>query len=168
LAEAKVGGEIDAFCTRCKMVLAHTVLAMVGTKVARVRCNTCGSDHAHRSAPGARSRSSPSKPREPKVVLSFEDRIAGKDVAGAVTYDPKATFQLEQLVRHPTFGMGIVTAVRDDKIDVAFKASQKTLVHKRTAQQPRPSFHPPRQSPEHSPADKPLAPEHAADPASDA
>ena len=48
----KVGGEVDAFCTRCRLTLAHTILAMVGTKLARVRCNTCNGDHAYRSAPG--------------------------------------------------------------------------------------------------------------------
>ena len=26
----KVGGDVDAWCTRCKMNLGHTVLAMVG------------------------------------------------------------------------------------------------------------------------------------------
>ena len=30
------------------MTLAHTILAMVGTKIARVKCNTCGGDHVYR------------------------------------------------------------------------------------------------------------------------
>ena len=38
---SKTGGEVDCFCTRCKMVLAHTILAMVGDRPARVKCNTC-------------------------------------------------------------------------------------------------------------------------------
>ena len=33
----RVGGDIDASCTRCKMILGHTILAMVGSKPARVR-----------------------------------------------------------------------------------------------------------------------------------
>ena len=56
MATHKVGGEVDAFCTRCKMDLAHTILAMVGTKPVRVRCNTCGGDHAFRGPPGASER----------------------------------------------------------------------------------------------------------------
>ena len=32
--------------------LAHTILAMVGPKIVRVRCNTCGGDHAFRGAAG--------------------------------------------------------------------------------------------------------------------
>ena len=30
MATHRVGGEVDASCTRCKMELAHTILAMVG------------------------------------------------------------------------------------------------------------------------------------------
>ena len=39
MATHRVGGEVDATCTRCKMELAHTILAMVGPKIIRVRCN---------------------------------------------------------------------------------------------------------------------------------
>jgi hypothetical protein len=136
MATNKVGGEIDAFCTRCKLTLAHTILAMVGTKPARVRCNTCGGDHAYRSAPGAKT---PAKPRSStprasaaaKVVIGWDERLAGKDVAAAKKYSPRETFVPEELVNHPTFGIGIVTAVRHDKVDVAFKADLKTLIHGR-------------------------------------
>jgi hypothetical protein len=43
------------------------------------------------------------------------------------------TFQVDELITHPTFGLGIVRAVRQDKVDVAFKASERTLVHGRQA-----------------------------------
>jgi hypothetical protein len=151
-----VGGEIDAFCTRCKMTLAHTILAMVGSKVARVRCNTCNGDHVYRNEPGAR-RSAPSKPREKKVVVSFEQRLDGKDVANAPTYSPKETYALDQVLQHSTFGVGIVTAVRTDKIDVAFKADVKTLIHGRSGGAgAKPAFTPPAARRD-GPADKPMA-----------
>ncbi len=43
-----VGGDIDAFCSRCKLDLGHTVVAMVGSRVVQVICNTCGSHHRYR------------------------------------------------------------------------------------------------------------------------
>jgi hypothetical protein len=144
MAAHTVGGEVDAFCTRCKLQLAHTILAMVGSKIARVRCNTCGGDHAFRSTP-ARTRA-PSQPRasHERVIISFEQQLAGKDVSTAARYSPKSAYQVEQLIDHPTFGLGIVMAVREDKIDVVFKAAEKTLVHRRAdAAAPRPAFHPP-------------------------
>jgi hypothetical protein len=136
-----VGGEVDAFCTRCKLTLAHTVLAMVGAKIARVRCNTCGGDHAFRSTP-TRTRTTPAAraPHE-RVIISFEQQLAGRDLAKAAKYSAKDNYQVDQLIDHPTFGLGIVSGIREDKVDVVFKISQKTLVHRRgETPSPRPSF----------------------------
>ena len=52
----KVGADIDAWCTRCKMNLGHTILAMVGSKPVRVRCNTCQGEHNYRGSAGAEPR----------------------------------------------------------------------------------------------------------------
>jgi hypothetical protein len=164
MATHKVGGEVDAFCTRCKLTLAHTILAMVGTKIIRVRCNTCGGDHVYRSAPGTTDRppaaraSKPRADRPEKVVISFEDQLAGKDIANAPKYSPKDTYQLDQVIQHPTFGLGLVTLVRGDKVDIAFKSETKTLVHGRGgAPTDKPAFSPPSSRPT-GPADKPVSP----------
>lgn len=171
MATHKVGGEVDAPCTRCKLTLAHTILAMVGTKIVRVRCNTCGGDHVYRSAPGTTDRptssssrasssraSAPKEDRPAKVVISFEEQLAGKDIANAPKYSPKDTYQLDQVIQHPTFGLGLVTAVRGDKVDIAFKSETKTLVHGRGgAPSEKPAFSPPSARPT-GPADKPLSP----------
>lgn len=166
MATYKVGGEVDAFCTRCKLTLAHTILAMVGTKIVRVRCNTCGGDHVYRSAPGitdrpasSTSRASASKADKPaKVVITFEEQLAGKDIANAPKYSPKDTYQVDQVIQHPTFGLGLVTAVRGDKVDITFKSESKTLVHGRGgAPTEKPAFSPP-SARSTSPADKPLSP----------
>lgn len=173
MATHKVGGEVDAFCTRCKLSLAHTILAMVGTKIARVRCNTCMGEHAYRSAPGLTDRPSASSSRSTsssratgasraekpeKVVISFEEQLAGKDIANAPKYSPKDTYQVDQVIQHPTFGLGLVTAVRGDKADIAFKSETKTLVHGRSGSpSERPAFQPPNARAT-APADKPVAP----------
>ena len=177
----KVGGEVDAFCTRCRLTLAHTILAMVGTKIARVRCNTCNGDHAFRSAPGSTDKpstssrsssggsSTPRAPRasrssEDKVIISFEEQLAGKDIASAPRYSPKDTYKVDQVVQHPTFGLGLVTAVRGEKVDIAFKSEAKTLVHARGgAPAEKPAFSPPTAK-STGPADKPMAAEAPAAP----
>lgn len=40
-----VGRDIDSHCSRCRLDLAHTIIAMVGVKVVQARCNTCGAVH---------------------------------------------------------------------------------------------------------------------------
>jgi hypothetical protein len=128
----RVGGDIDAFCTRCKMELGHTVLAMVASKPVRVRCNTCGGEHNYRgsSAPARKSSWVPASERTARpAVTSWEALLREKDVSRARRYSAKDRYQRDDLLQHPVFGIGLVQEVRGDKISVAFKADVKTLVH---------------------------------------
>lgn len=136
----RVGGEIDALCNRCELNLAHTIVAMVGTKVIKVKCNTCGSDHQYRgeqplvkalsfaapkkSASGAKPRASASTSK-----ASWEDKFQGKDISRPKRYSPAETFAEDDVVDHPTFGLGLVVHVRGDKVDISFKQAERTLVH---------------------------------------
>jgi hypothetical protein len=75
-------------------------------------------------------------------VVSVSEQIEARGATTARAYSPRATFQVDELINHPTFGLGIVRAVREDKVDVAFKTAERTLVHGRpgtdtgTASQP--------------------------------
>jgi hypothetical protein len=126
----KVGGDIDAFCTRCKMELGHTVLAMVGTKPVRVRCNTCQGEHNYRGPSAKAPRKAAA--REKPTVTSWEALLAQKDISRARKYSAREKFEAEEVLSHPVFGIGLVQEVRGDKIQVAFKADVKTLVHGKT------------------------------------
>jgi transposase-like protein len=44
----RVGDYIDAYCSRCKRVLDHSVVALEGDEVSRVRCRTCEYEHSYR------------------------------------------------------------------------------------------------------------------------
>ena len=173
MSQHKVGGEVDAICTRCKLVradgrpqlLAHTILAMMGTKIARVRCNTCGSDHVYRADAPASSSSGPRPPRTPgaspaessRAAVSVVDELRKRDPTTLQKYSFKVSFKVDDFIEHPTFGQGIVTAVRGDKVEVAFKSEVRTLVHARAEglSQARPTFQRPSAAPS-GPADKPL------------
>ena len=127
----RVGGDVDAFCTRCKMELGHTILAMVGSRPVRVRCNTCQGEHAYRGPPEKKKGTwVPAAERVSKpAVTSWEALLAGKDLSRARRYSAKEKYAAEELIQHPSFGIGLVQEVRGDKIQVAFKADVKTLVH---------------------------------------
>lgn len=84
--------------------------------------------------PGGES-SSPEEQRAPSSEDSPQLRgpNRGSGAGTARAYSPSVTFQVDELITHPAFGLGIVQAVRRDKVDVAFKASERTLVHGRQA-----------------------------------
>jgi len=46
----RLGDVIDDYCTRCRLIMNHGVVGMVGDQVRKVRCNTCLSEHAYRNA----------------------------------------------------------------------------------------------------------------------
>ena len=135
-----VGKDIDSWCTRCKLMLAHTVETMIGSKITRVHCNTCGSQHAYRaqppgtaSAPGRRSAGT-STPRVVRLAPAPADEYArlldGRDRTAARPYTPQERFAANDLLTHPTFGLGIVTTLKErTKIEVVFRDGVKTLLH---------------------------------------
>jgi len=136
-AVIRVGGEVDAFCNRCGLVLAHTVHAVVGGRPVKVECNTCHSVHRHRGAPGpsaasAGPRTGASRRREKAAVVPFEELLAARNQAAARRYSPRETFAVDEVVDHPTFGRGYVSAVRDaGKVEITFRSDVKVLVHGR-------------------------------------
>ena len=133
----KVGGEVDAFCTKCELTLAHTIHAVVGGRPVKVECNTCHGVHRYRDANGRATSARPAArgaatARARPEVIGFETLLAGKRTADARTYSPKETYAVDDVVDHPLFGRGFVSAVRDGgKIEITFRSDVKLLVHGR-------------------------------------
>ena len=134
-----VGKDVDSWCTKCKLILAHTVEAVVGGRITRVHCNTCGGQHAYRARPPgessgttrARGTRSSSGRAAPAAVL-YADVLRGRDANTARAYDTGERFAERELIRHPSFGLGVVTALKDvNKIEVLFPDGAKTLIHRR-------------------------------------
>ena len=46
--EVRLGDDIDDFCVRCKRVMNHAVVSVMGGVAAKVRCRTCHNDHDFR------------------------------------------------------------------------------------------------------------------------
>jgi hypothetical protein len=132
----KVGGEVDAFCTRCELSLAHTVHAVVEGRPVKVECNTCHAVHRYRGAAGAAAPRSSGRAsggaRARAEVVGFDALLAARRIEAARPYSPKATFAVDDVVDHPLFGRGFVSAVRDGgKIEITFRSDVKLLVHAR-------------------------------------
>ena len=138
------GDEVDSKCTKCKLVLAHVIVAMKGDKIARVQCNTCKGEHAYRPPPSASEATAAKRRAERKQTAAdavgarssaaeFEALIKDKDTSKPAKYSMKIELHLEDIVEHPKFGVGIVTEIRESlKAHVAFKDGGRVLVHSRT------------------------------------
>ncbi len=135
-----VGGEVDAYCTACKAMRLHNVIAMVATRPARVACRSCQGQHAYRARlPGEKApRKSSSKPGAASTAAqvpteTFYARIAAGE-RDAVGYSPNDRYVVDAVIRHPTFGPGIVIALpKPQKVEVQFESGTKLLLHDRAA-----------------------------------
>jgi hypothetical protein len=150
----KTGGEVDAWCTKCKMDLAHTVVAMVGRDVVKVMCRTCGSYHRYHApktepkptkptraparssgASGTKSTSAPAKSRETATPANdarrWEQEVAGdaEGFAAARPYSMREPFEPGEWMDHVRFGQGKVLSQKDaTKVQVLFRDGERTLV----------------------------------------
>ncbi len=72
-------------------------------------------------------------------MSDLETKLSGGETA-ARTYSPKDAYVIEEFVRHPTFGVGMVVGLPSaQKMEVAFRDGRKILVHQRGDGPPPPS-----------------------------
>jgi hypothetical protein len=134
------GGNIETQCTRCRTLMNHTIVAMVGEKVVRVECNTCHGTHNYHPVKvpkGPVAARSPQKkaaaPRKARIDPEASARAEwaalqpDMDQAQAIPYDMNRPYRAKSLLLHPQFGLGIVQAVLQNKIDVLFREGKKRL-----------------------------------------
>ncbi|CAN5180458.1 hypothetical protein BH09MYX1_BH09MYX1_61830 [soil metagenome] len=147
----KTGGEVDSWCTKCKLLLTHRIVAMLGPKPVRVECETCHSQHNFRErAPGDKAepttkvggvvRRATGTTRVSSVTRleqerrdreqSWEKSVNGKSPSDFLKYEPKKSFKQGDLLKHSKFGDGVVTTVLDaGKIEVLFRDEPRKLAH---------------------------------------
>ena len=136
------GDIIEAQCTRCRAVLNHTIVAMVEDRVVRVQCNTCGGQHNYRAPQQEKKTASQSarktaatagtgrsrREAAPAGPSEWETRMTGVDPEKALPYAMDARLRTGNLVSHPVFGLGIVTAfVPPNKAEILFHDGTKLL-----------------------------------------
>ena len=70
MAVNRLGDIIDDHCTRCHMLTDHSVVAMVGEEVKKVRCRTCNHEHDFRHGKGGQKKKPKLSPYE-EVLASI-------------------------------------------------------------------------------------------------
>lgn len=132
-----VGTETLAYCTSCKIDLAHIIASMKGDRIAKVECKTCKKEHAFKAPKGI---TEPKKKRAKKATAAenaatsigaeWEKLMSQHKDTPFRTYTTKGKFVLGDKITHTTFGQGIVgKIIYPNKIEVIFQADLKVLIH---------------------------------------
>ncbi len=140
-----VGENIDAYCLKCKLLLVHVILFKVNGAVSRVKCKTCGAEHKYRGAAKPVKKSEVSKPLARKTVATKKavtSKLSDGQIAlqwdlksrnrqpdaPILNYSIKETYKVNDVISHPTFGVGFVERILSDKgMSVLFNDSVKQL-----------------------------------------
>ncbi len=74
---ARLGDDIDDYCVKCKRVMNHAVVSLLGDAAAKVRCRTCHSDHDFRNE------QAPPPKIDPRKVAAQAEKAAAAAAAAA-------------------------------------------------------------------------------------
>lgn len=136
MASLRVGSNIDAWCTKCKLMLAHTIEAMASGSIKRVQCNTCHGKHQFKAHEPGSTKLMPliktNIPKSKSKASDYAKLLHGKDLSKASFYTISHHFSKGDIINHNQFGLGVVVDQKDlSKIEVLFESGPKILVHAR-------------------------------------
>lgn len=143
IRKLSAGDIIEARCTRCRQVLNHRIVAMVGEKVVRVECNTCGGTHNYYPPPSTKeakksaakaARPAPAAQHSTRKNQTETDRDEWESLKlalhaeSAAAYDMNGKYPANAIINHPAFGLGVVRLlVPPNKMQVHFRDGIKLL-----------------------------------------
>ena len=123
------GDNIAARCTKCKLTLDHTIVAMEGEAVAKVKCRTCGSTHKFRNpAEAAKTGAKKTRSAENAGAAGSRWETAVAEAAGkSYPYAMDGKYRVGDCIVHERFGKGVVLKLYSNKCDVLFQDRERLM-----------------------------------------
>ncbi len=130
-------------CTKCNVDRYHRVIAHTSDSSAKVECEVCKKKRVYKlesPKPASVSKSASAKSKtggasrtssKQSYSAKFDSIKEQMEAANAVPYSIKTKFEHRQVIKHPSFGLGLVLNVQTDRIEVMFETEVKNLVHNR-------------------------------------
>ena len=76
MAVIRLGDTIDDHCTRCHLPTDHSVVALIGEEVKKVRCRTCNHEHDFRHGKGGQKKKPKLSPYEEVLASITAGRLS--------------------------------------------------------------------------------------------
>jgi hypothetical protein len=129
------GGDIDSYCTKCRLNLEHIVVAMVGGAVVKVKCKTCGGTHRFKSMSAVISKATRKASTASKSFVQTEacwETVVEAAPGPELSYDLARSYRAGDLIVHSIFGKGVVQKTFFKKCSVLFRDKERVLVTSNT------------------------------------
>lgn len=79
----RLGDVLDDYCTRCRLLTNHSVVAIVDDAVKKVRCRTCNHEHDYRQGQGGQKKRKKQSAYEQVLASVLEGKAMGVPVPKA-------------------------------------------------------------------------------------
>jgi len=140
-----IGSDIEAYCTKCKLLLNHIILIHEDNMVSKIKCKTCGSEHKYKDPKSTKKKTSPSLNQHRKKNVKVDPIFYKRVVTAPAQWEDKKkemkpnhlikdyrtqdTYQLKDVIQHHTFGLGFVEGIiSTTSMDVLFCDTIKRMV----------------------------------------
>jgi len=127
LEKLAAGENIASYCTKCKLVIDHAIVAMDGEAIAKVKCKTCGGAHKYRSAADIKPLRAKKQAHAVKTAEALWEACLTEAKGKERTYDMTGKYRIGDIVLHDTFGKGVVRKLYCNKCDVLFKDKERLM-----------------------------------------
>lgn len=119
-------------CKKCGVERFHIVLAHPTATSAKIECEVC---HAKRTmkleSKKAKKKTTGKKVRVASAGTRWEEVSKLLNEKSKQAYSMKSAFVLHATIDHPKFGLGVVTAIAGQSMEVVFADATRSLVHNR-------------------------------------
>ncbi len=129
LERYSAGDNIAAYCTKCKLTLDHTIVAMEGETIIKVQCKTCGGRHKFRSQADASKVQSPRVKQgdATKTAVNLWETSIAEAKGKEHVYKMTGKYRVGDIVNHDKFGKGVVMKLYMNKCDVLFQDRERLM-----------------------------------------
>jgi hypothetical protein len=126
-----VAQKVFQFCKKCDCERYHVVLTHTDSQSAKLECEVC----KKKSTLSIKKKKKTTKPRKaaaPKVSSAekWTDLVAGHSGPSS-PYNQKTKYSSNTKIEHARFGVGLVTTVVGNQMEVVFQEGIKSLIHNR-------------------------------------
>lgn len=129
----EVARRIYTDCKKCDSQRYHVVLAHLSSSSAKVECEVCKGKKTYKLK-SARKKVTSSVKKKPSTRSPAKHWMELKQNYNSSTVQPysmKVCFPEGAVIDHPKFGLGFVTGVAGQAIQVVFEDGLRSLVHNR-------------------------------------
>ena len=85
MAEFRLGDDIDDFCVKCRRLTNHSIVSLMGTQPAKMRCRTCYHEHDFRNGEAPPKKDTKKEALFKQVLATVDPSAAAVDAVEETT-----------------------------------------------------------------------------------